>query len=217
MEHNIEMDKFRKAGLYLVTGTEQSGGRTTEYIVKEALSAGVRLIQLREKNLDRRTLLYTAEKLSDICHKNDALLIINDYPDIASLSGADGVHLGQNDIPAEYARKLLPEGIIGVSSHSVEESSKIVPGEASYYNIGPIFPTSTKKWDDEFLGPDKIPEISSACPLPFTVMGGINKSNIEKVLEKGARTIAVVSAVTAAPSPGRAAGELLEIIKRFGE
>jgi len=209
------MGRFGAAGLYLVTGESLSAGRSTPEIVQQALEAGVRLVQLREKERSKRELYRLACRLRGACDAYDALLIIDDHLDVALACGADGVHLGNDDLPPEAARALFPDGIIGVSTHNAGEAGAVQrSGAASYYNIGPIFPTRTKSWSGEFLGPGAIPGISARCSLPFTVMGGIQRDNIEQVLAAGARTAAVVTAVTRAPDPGAECRALLEIIRR---
>ncbi len=213
--HAERMERFRAAGLYLVTGESLSAGRTTPEIVGQALGAGVRLVQLREKEKSKRELFRLACRLRERCADYGALLIIDDHLDVALASGADGVHLGNEDLPPGAARALFPEGIIGVSTHDLGEARAAADSGASYYNIGPIFPTRTKSWSGAFLGPGSIPDLSAGNALPFTVMGGIKRDNIEQVLAAGARTVAVVTAVTAAPDPAEACRELLRIVRRY--
>jgi thiamine-phosphate pyrophosphorylase len=209
------MDRFRAAGLYLVTGESLSAGRGTAEIVQQALGAGVRLVQLREKDRSKRALYRLACRLRRACDEHGALLIVNDHLDVALAAGADGVHLGNDDLPPQAARALFPDGIIGVSTHDAAEARAAEQSGASYYNIGPIFPTETKSWPGAFLGPAAIAEISACSRLPFTVMGGIKISNIEQVLAAGARTVAVVTAVTRAPDPAAECRRLLEIVRRY--
>lgn len=207
--HDHRMRCFRAAGLYLVTSAEYSAGRTTESIAAAALAAGVRLIQLREKSLSCRDLLLLAKRLRAMTAAYEALLIINDRVDVAWAADADGVHLGQSDFPIAEARRLNPDWILGASSHNETEARAAQQAGASYVNIGPLFPTGTKRWDDAFLGIDGLRRIAPSVSIPFTVMGGIKRSHIPALREAGARTIAVVTAVTAAPDPGAAARDLL--------
>ena len=209
------MNRFRQAGLYLVTGESLSAGRSTPEIVERALGAGVRLVQLREKDRSKRELFRLACRLRKSCDAHQALLIVDDHLDVALASGADGVHLGNDDLPPGAARALFPDGIIGVSTHDEDEARAVERSGASYYNIGPIFPTRTKSWSGAFLGPEAIPRISACCSLPFTVMGGIQRGNIEQVLAAGARTAAVVTAVTRAPDPAAECRLLLEMVRRY--
>ncbi len=177
-----------------------------------ALDGGVRLIQLREKEKTTRELFELAGTVRRLCDEYDALLIINDRVDLALAVNADGVHLGNDDLPPESARRLFPDGIIGVSTHSEAEATGLETSGASYFNIGPIFPTQTKAWEDEFLGVDKIPSIAACCSLPFTVMGGINRSNLKQVVAAGARTVAVVSAITKSDDPVSECQQMLATI-----
>jgi len=204
---------FKRAGLYLVTSQRLSRGRSTEKIVKAALAGGVRLIQLREKDMPFPQLVQLAGKIRVMTKKAGALLIINDCLDLALAVGADGVHLGQDDLPVAYARKIAPDLIIGASTHSLKEAIAAQRAGASYVNIGPIFPTRTKKWDKKFLGIRKMKRIASRLKIPFTVMGGIKAEHIPALVKAGTKTIAVVTAVTAADNPQRAAKQLLALIR----
>lgn len=210
--HNERMVRFRQAGLYLVTSSVLSGALSTGQIVSGALKAGTRLIQLREKGMPDRELFQLAREARRLTEEAHALLIINDRLDIALAVGADGVHLGQDDLPVDRARRMAPDLVIGASTHSVEEAREAESLGASYVNIGPIFPTRTKDWTEEFLGLEGLAAIASAVNIPFTVMGGIKKEHIPDLLAAGARTIAVVTAVTQSPDPCRAAANLLNAI-----
>ena len=210
--HALRMQTFTKAGLYVVTSSEHSAGRSTETIVQAALDAGVRLVQLREKNMTARELFECGRRLRKLTSHYDALLIINDRLDIALAVGADGVHLGLDDLPLDAARRLAPDLVLGASSHNIEEALAAQRNGASYVNIGPLFPTGTKAWSRDFLGLEGLRRIAPKVDLPFTVMGGIKEQHIPDLRAAGARTIAVVTAVTAAPDPGAAAAKLLNLI-----
>ncbi len=210
--HGERMERFEAAGLYLVTGEAFSGGRRTLDIVQQALDAGVRLIQLREKDKTKRERFRLACGVRELCRQYQAILIIDDDVDIALAADADGVHLGNEDLDPAAARRIFPQGIIGVSTHSPEEASAVDTTVASYFNIGPIFQTSTKSWDGAFLGPQAIAQIAPCCALPFTVMGGIKRGNIQQVLDAGAKTVAVVTAVTGAQNPAAECRCLLDMI-----
>jgi thiamine-phosphate pyrophosphorylase len=207
------MTRFRSAGLYLVTSQALSAGRTTPEIVAAALEGGVKLIQLREKDLPVRELMTLALDVRELTRRAGALLIINDRVDVAMAVGADGVHLGQDDLPIAAARGLSAELIIGASSHNEEEARAAEAAGASYVNIGPLFPTRTKEWTDAFLGAEGLRRIAPVVGIPFTVMGGIKPHHVPEVCAAGAQTLAVVTAVTAAPDPAAAARDLLEAIR----
>lgn len=207
-----KIKRFNDAGLYLVTSASGSKGRSTLDVVRSALAGGVRLVQLREKDWPLRELLRLAGDVRRLTDAAGALLIINDRLDVALAVGADGVHLGQADMPVSVARRMAPELIIGASTHSLDEARAAEAAGASYINIGPIFPTLTKEWHRDFLGLDGIRVIAPAVSIPFTVMGGIKPHHIPELVRAGVRTVAVVTAVTAADDPAQAARELLAAI-----
>lgn len=211
--HKRRMAAFGRAGLYLVTTQELSGGRSTLWVLSRALAAGVRLVQLREKSLCRKDLCRLAMRARALTRKAGALLIINDYLDIALACGADGVHLGQDDLPIDAARRLAPDLIIGASSHSVAQARSAERMGASYVNIGPVYPTRTKQTAVPPVGLGAVRRVAGAVDIPVTVMGGIKERHIPGLLAAGARTIAVVTAVTAAADPAGAARRLLGLIR----
>lgn len=210
--HNERMERFQRAGLYLVTSSAVSGARSTSQVVAAALRAGTRLIQLREKDMPDGELFELACEVRRLTGEAEALLIINDRLDIALAVGADGVHLGQEDLPVDHARRIAPDLVIGASTHSAEEARAAESLGASYVNVGPLFPTRTKEWTEEFLGLEGLAAIAPAVSIPFTVMGGIKKEHIPDLIAAGAQTIAVVTAVTQSPDPARAAAQLLKAI-----
>lgn len=205
-------ERLLRVDLYPVTGAEHSRGRSTEEIVEAVVAAGCRMVQLREKHLGKGELYHLACRVREIAR--DLLLIVNDHLDVALAAGADGVHLGWEDLPVAAARRIAPELLIGASSHSLEQALEAQAAGADYVNIGPIFPTGTKP-HAEFLGLGAIATIGPRLQVPFTVMGGITEDNIEQVLAAGARHVAVVTAVTAATDPRAAARRLREKIKRY--
>jgi thiamine-phosphate pyrophosphorylase len=207
------MRRFQQAGLYLVTSQALSRGRSTLEIVDAALTGGVRLIQLREKEMPMPDFLRLAEQIRARTADAKALLIINDRLDVALAVGADGVHLGQADFPIAPARRLAPDLIIGASTHSPAEAQAAEHAGASYINIGPLFPTQTKTWSGEFLGLEGLGKIARLVTIPWTVMGGIKPEHVPALIQAGARTIAVVTAVTAAADPAQAVRDLLFLIR----
>jgi thiamine-phosphate pyrophosphorylase len=200
--------RFAGVDLYPVTGAEHSAGRTTIQIVEAVRAAGCRVVQLREKELSKADYFELALAVRGITSEAGMLMICNDHLDVALSVGADGVHLGDDDLPLAAARALAPELIIGASTHSLEQALAAESAGADYVNIGPIFPTSTKQSAARFLGPDAVERIAPHLSSPFTVMGGIKLDNVDQLLRAGARRIAVVTAVTAAEDP-RAAAEAL--------
>jgi len=208
------MARFKKAGLYLVTSQVLSRSRTTLDILRSALDAGVGLVQLREKKLPIPKFFRLAEQARRLTDEHNALLIINDRLDIALACNADGVHLGQDDLPIAAARGIAEHLILGASTHNKQEAIAAQQAGASYVNIGPLFPTNTKQWTSNFIGLDGIREIAPCVSIPFTVMGGIKLAHVPELLGAGARTLAVVTAITAADDPCLETGKFLAAIMR---
>jgi len=198
--------------LYVITESGISKGRSNEFVVKEAIKGGADIIQLREKQWDKNKIREEAIKLLKICRKNNVLFIVNDYVDVALEIGADGVHLGQSDMPISEARKICGNKlIIGLSTHSVEQAVKADKEDADYITIGPIFKTRSK---DYTIGTEIIKEILRRGKKPLIAIGGINNDNIDSVLGQGAKSVAVISAVVGADDVSKAARELVEKIKK---
>ncbi|MBM4294148.1 MAG: thiamine phosphate synthase [Deltaproteobacteria bacterium] len=202
---------FHQADLYVVITGAFCAGRSPLEVLDRTLAAGVRLIQLREKDLEGRGYYELAVEFRRRTAAARALLIIDDRVDMALAAGADGVHLGQEDLPVAAARRIAPDLIIGASTHSLEEALAAQEAGASYLNIGPIFATPTKPGVIP-LGVGAIEHIAPRLRIPWTTMGGINQSNIALVVARGARHPAVMSAVTAAPDVTAAARALREAI-----
>ena len=212
MKREEKIQLFQHIDLYPVTCERLSQGRSNLEVLRAVIQGGSKIIQLREKNYSKRDLYYLALKFREITSKAGVLLVINDHLDIALAVEADGVHLGQKDLPVEVARKLAPELLIGASTHSLEQALQVEKDGADYINIGPIFSTKTKEGVEYALGSEVIREISSQIKVPFTVMGGINQDNIQEVLAKGARRVAMVSAITKAGDIAAKVKSLKEII-----
>jgi thiamine-phosphate pyrophosphorylase len=188
---------FTAADLYVVITEEFCAARPSVEVLAAVLESGVRVVQLREKHLSDKELYRRALEFRELTAEKSALLVLNDRIDIALAAGADGVHLGQDDLPFEVARHLAPDMIIGCSSHSAQEAVAAQEAGASYVNIGPVFSTQTKSHASGPLGPEAMEAISHQLKVPWTVMGGIKASNVDLVLQRGARLVAVVTAVTA--------------------
>lgn len=187
-----------QVSLYPVACQRLANGRSDLEWLDAVLAAGVRIVQLRDKESDDRALFEKALAFRQKTHAADALLIINNRLDIALAVQADGIHLGNSDLPAEVARRLAPELIIGVSANTAAQAATAAERGASYYNIGPLFPTATKEGLSSFLGPEAIKVFSCRSELPFTVMGGIKFGHIKELVALGAKRIAVVTALTQA-------------------
>jgi len=188
-------EKLNDIDLYFITDSRLTG-RTVLEDVGSAIRAGVKIIQYREKDLTTREMIDEAVKISQLCRENDVLFIINDRVDIALAVDADGVHLGNEDMPYEAARIILGNTkIIGLTVHDVGEAIEAERIGADYIGISPIFETTTKPDAGTPAGIDLIKYIKKAVKIPFVAIGGINQDNIKSVLEAGARSIAVISAI----------------------
>jgi thiamine-phosphate pyrophosphorylase len=217
MKREVRKQLFHQVDIYPVTCEELSEGRSNLEVLEAVIQGGSKIIQLREKDYLRRDLYNLALEFREITSKAGILLIINDHVDIALAVDADGVHLGQEDLPVQVARKLAPELLLGASTHSLEQALKAEKDGADYINIGPIFSTTTKEGVGRSLGPKAISEISSQLRVPFTVMGGINEKNIDQVLAAGARRVAMVTAITTAADIASKVRSLKDKIRQFSE
>ena len=215
MRRQARIRLFKEIDIYPVTCERLSQGRSNLEILKAVIHGGSKIIQLREKNYSKRDLYNLALKFREITTGAGVLLIINDHLDIALAAAADGVHLGQEDLPVQVARVLAPELLIGASTHCLEQALQAEKDGADYINIGPIFSTKTKQGVESVLGPEAIANISPRIKVPFTVMGGISEDNIDEVLAKGARRVAMVSAITKAADIAAKVKSLREKILRF--
>ena len=191
-------EQFRLTDLYLVIGHEFTSGRSVFDVLQAAAEGGVRTVQLREKNLSRKELTLLAEKFRKKCDELGVLMIMNDYVDIALACGADGVHLGQDDMTLEAARRIAPDLILGRSTHSVEQALEAQAQGADYVNLGPIFPTMTKSTQVKPLGLEIIRQAGPLLKIPFTVMGGVKEHNMPELYAAGARIMAMVTELTQA-------------------
>jgi thiamine-phosphate pyrophosphorylase len=191
--------------VYPVSSERLAEGRSDEQWLDDVLQGGAKIVQLRDKESNDRQLLEKAKHFRKKTSDAGALFMINDRVDIALLADADGIHLGQKDLPSEEVVKLVPDMLIGISCNSELQASQLGKMEregmlsASYYNIGPIYPTKTKEGLTEFIGPEAIEVFSSYVSIPFTVMGGIKLEHVTELAACGVRRIAVVTALTKAP------------------
>lgn len=183
-------------------------------IAASAINGGADAIQLREKNLSDAELLDRARRLATLCRARNVLFLVNDRPDIALLSHASGVHLGQEDLPVRDLRRILPASmIVGVSTHTREQIDRAVADAPDYIAVGPMFPSATKP-QEHIAGPHTLAYARGATALPLVAIGGITPENADLVLEAAPCTLAVCSAITAAPDPQAATQQLRAICER---
>jgi len=195
--------------LYLVTDRGLSRGRPTPEIVRAAVRGGVTCVQLREKTCSTREFIAEALAVRDFLKWRGVPLIINDRVDVALAVGADGVHLGQGDLPLAEARAVLGESkLIGISAESLRDAVAAESAGADYLGVSPIFATPTKTDTAAPLGIEGLRAIRRQVKLPLVAIGGLNAGNAAAVIGGGADGVAVVSAIVAADDPERAAREL---------
>jgi len=204
------MNLKRYLDVYFIT--DSNFGYTHEELAEMVLRAGIRIIQFREKKMPTREMVETAKRLRKLTNEYNALLIVNDRIDVALACDADGVHLGQDDMPAEIAREIF-DGIIGISTKNVTQAVN-AEKYADYIGAGSVFPTKTKK-DGKVIGIHGLAEIVRAVSVPVVAIGAINRNNVLDVLKAGADGVAVISAIAAAPNPEDEARALLEIVREF--
>jgi thiamine-phosphate pyrophosphorylase len=201
--------------LYLVTDRDLARGRPTLEIVRAAVAGGVTCVQLREKRCATREFIAEARGLLGFLKPRAIPLIVNDRLDVALAVGADGVHLGQSDMPIELARRIAGDSmIIGVSAESTADAVAAEKAGADYIGVSPIFATPTKTDTATPFGLAGLAAVRRAVKIPLVGIGGLNVRNAAEVIRHGADGIAVVSAIVAADDPELAARELCERIRR---
>ncbi len=201
--------------LYLVTDRDLSRERPTPLVVAAAVRGGVTCVQLREKALSTRAFLAEARAVAAVLRATGVPLIINDRIDVALAAGADGVHLGQTDMPIADARPIVgPEMILGVSVESVDDARAAEAEGADYVSVSPVYATPTKTDTVAPLGVDGVAAVRAAVSVPMVAIGGLNRETCEAVVRAGADGIAVVSAIVSADDPEASARDLADRIRR---
>lgn len=201
---------LREARLYLVAGARLEAGELAS-MVPELAAAGVDVFQLREKDMEAGDILRVGEPVAAACRAAGVPFIVNDRPDVALALGADGVHLGQNDLPIETARRVVGASIVGLSTHTPGEVEAAPGRGADYVAVGPVHQTPTKP-GRAAAGIELLRHAAECLTLPWFAIGGIEAANLEAVIEAGARRIVVVRAITEAGDPPRAATGLRAIL-----
>ena len=182
-------------GLYGITGEKFANGKSNYQCVKEMIDGGIKIVQYREKDKTMREMIKEAIEISNLCKEKEVLFIVNDHIDLAILTDADGVHVGQDDIAPKDIRKLIGDNkIIGLSTHSIEQAQSAYKDiNVDYIGVGPIFPTTTK--DAKPVGLEYLDYVSGNLDIPFVAIGGIKTSNIDKIISRNAHSICMVSEV----------------------
>jgi len=211
----LRRDKIKRlTGLYVIIDTQALKGRSPVEAASQAIRGGARTIQLRDKLGNKKELLPVAQQLRNLCAEHNVLFIVNDYLDLALATDADGLHLGQDDLPIPVARKLLPiDKIVGCSTSSVEQAIAAESDSADYVAVSAIYPTPSKEME-KVVGLERLRQIRQVVSLPVVAIGGITRDNAAEVMAAGADSVAVISAVLQAEDIEKAARELAETLQR---
>ncbi len=212
----LRRERLRTARLYFVCEALPGGG-DPEAVLHAALNGGADIVQLREKELGRQAIERSAQMFRRLCDTYSSLFIVNDDPYLAQSCGADGVHVGQDDVSPEEAREILgPEAIIGLSTHSEEQIAAAAERPVDYISVGPIWETPTKEGRPG-VGLELVAHAAANAAHPFFAIGGIDPSNAESVVETGARRLCVVRAIRDADDPAAVAESLRGALAAAGE
>jgi len=205
---------LKKAQLYVLVDKKLLGERKVKDVVKQLIRAGVQMIQYRDKYSDEGEFLKEAEKIKKILKNQKVLFIINDRVDIAWHIDADGIHVGQSDLPVAVARKFLGKNkIIGTSAENIKQARTAQKQGADYVGLGPIFYTTTKERIPQPVGLDLIKQAKKELRIPFFCIGGINLDNLSSVINAGAKGIAVASAIVCSPDIAKTSKQFLKRLK----
>lgn len=206
---------FQPQGLYCITASEHSNGRDNLDVVVQMISAGVTTIQYREKELEMGEKYAQCLKIRALTQEAGVTFIVNDHVDLALAVQADGIHIGQDDMPVAVVRKLVGNNmLIGVSTHSPEQAQKAVQSGADYIGVGPIFETKTKKNVCAPVGLSYLAYAVAHVPIPFVAIGGIKEHNVQQVLDAGAPWVAMVTEITKADNIPQ---KIANIKRKFAE
>jgi len=200
----------RIAGLYVIIDPELLGDKDEVKACQQAIRGGAKVIQLRDKKRDKADVLTSARRLKQACARSNVPFIMNDYIDITMAADADGVHLGECDLPVAEARRLLPiDRLIGRSTKTIQQAKKAESDGADYIAVGSMYPTTSKE-KFTVVGPERLRQIRKAVSLPIVAIGGINADNVAEVIDAGADAAAVISAVLSADDVESAARSLAQ-------
>lgn len=199
--------------LYVITDSRLARGRSHLDVIRAALQGGSTIVQYREKNATTRTMIEEGLPLLDLCHAHRVPLIVNDRIDVALAIGADGVHVGDDDMPVALARKLMgTTKIVGASADSLDKAHSAIAAGADYVGVGAVFATGSKADAGAPIGLEGLSRVAAASRVPVVGIGGIGAQNAASVIHAGAAGIAVISAVVHAEDVEKAARELRHIV-----
>ena len=214
----LRQDKTKQlSGLYIIIDTQALKGRSHVEAATQAIRGGAKAIQLRDKLLSKKELLPIAQELKNLCAEHNVLFIVNDCLDLVLAADADGLHLGQDDLPIKVARKLLPiDEIIGSSTTTVDQAVAAESEGADYIAVGSIYPTPSKE-TAKVVGLDRLRQIRQAVTLPLVAIGGITKDNVREAMTAGANSAAIISAILQAKDIAAAARQIVDELERHRE
>ncbi|MBI2165540.1 MAG: thiamine phosphate synthase [Chloroflexi bacterium] len=220
VEHRLGVDLraqtgARVRGLYVILDPQAAQGRDILLIAEAVLKGGARVLQLRDKMREKGDQMPIARKLLALCREANALFVVNDHADLAVACGADGLHLGQHDLPSAEARQILSPGqLMGRSNSTLEEAMASQSQGADYVAVGAVFSTASKEPQrTRHAGLETLKQVKEAVAVPVVAIGGINEGNVGQVLAAGADAVAVISAVVSTPNPEEAARRLSDPIE----
>lgn len=203
---------MKMRGLYAIVDPSHLGTHTALDLTAKILTGGCAILQLRAKDLPDRDRLVLGRSMRALCHQHGVAFVMNDRLDLAQLAEADGVHLGQDDVPLLEARRLAPSMWIGVSTHSVAQAVEAERQGANILGFGPVFPTVTKENPDEVVGLTQLSEVVRAVRIPVVAIGGVSLQNASAVAQSGVPYAAVISALSDSADPRATAASLHSLL-----
>ncbi|HJV45552.1 MAG TPA: thiamine phosphate synthase [Bacillota bacterium] len=214
MQENF-IQKIRQWDVYLVIGLYGYNGLTSLEIIQKAIKGGVKVVQIREKMITDEEFILLSHPIRRLCKENQVVFIVNDRVQAAVELDADGVHVGQDDMPGSEVRKWMGSRILGISASSIDEARKAIAEGADYLGVGSIYPTNSKADAGEAVTPLLIKQIREFTDIPIVGIGGINETNAANVILAGAESVAVISAICHANDPYTATNKLVGEIQKL--
>ena len=212
LKEKIEL--FAASDIYPVVSSKFCNNQDVLGVVYSIAKGGAKVVQIREKDMSDLAFFQLVTECKKITDNYNMLLIVDDRLDVAIATGADGVHLGQEDLPLMAAKKIAPEMLFGISTHNAQEIAKAQSDDCSYLNIGPMFPTATKSVACGALGLEFIEKLKTQVKCPFSVMGGIKEKHLELLVSKGFKHIAMVTEITQAVNVEEKVLNLRKLMKK---
>ncbi|MCM2677792.1 thiamine phosphate synthase [Alkalicoccobacillus plakortidis] len=205
------MKEFR---LYAITGEEFHPGKELVNVMEQAILGGVDIVQLRDKKSSKIDVLKKARKLREVTKKHGVTFIVNDHIDVALAVGADGIHVGQDDLPLDEVRRIVgPDMVIGISTHQIDEAIQAEKGGADYIGVGPIFPTNSKEDVVDPVTTSYIQQIEAEISIPYVAIGGIKRHNLKQVMDAGAKRVCMITEIVEADDVKARCEEIINLME----